>query len=260
MRWTRAVVDADALPDRFAAIADVHGNVDALRAVLTDVDAQGVAAIVNLGDLYSGPLAARDTARVLTARSMITVRGNHDRYLITQDPSGMGASDRCAYDELPQSALKTLHALPQTLHLNDVFLCHGTPTDDDTYWLEEVRPDGTAVPRPAGIVEEMATGIDCSLMLCAHTHRPRLLRLTDGRLIVNPGSVGLGAYHDDTPVPHKMETGSPLACYAILQWTAQGWDVTQRHVPYDPTAMAALARARGRHDWSHALETGFCLP
>lgn len=260
MRWTRAVVDAETLPDRFAAIADIHGNVDALRATLNDIDAQGVGALVNLGDLYSGPLAARLTSEVLAAHPMITIRGNHDRYLITQDPLRMGASDRCAYEELPQDALQALHGLPPSLRLGDVFLCHGTPTDDDTYWLEEVRPDRTAGPRPVGMVAQMAGGIDCGLMLCAHTHRPRLLRLRDGRLIVNPGSVGLGAYHDDTPWPHDMETGSPLACYAILQRGPQGWDVTHRHVPYESTAMATLARSRGREDWAHALETGFCLP
>ncbi|MBL8561144.1 MAG: metallophosphoesterase family protein, partial [Gemmobacter sp.] len=41
---------------RFAAIADIHGNADALAAVLADIDAQGITEIVNLGDLLSGPL------------------------------------------------------------------------------------------------------------------------------------------------------------------------------------------------------------
>ena len=77
-RWTRAAVDADRLPDRFAAIADIHGNVDALRAVLDDIAAHGVTTIVNLDDLFSGPLAADETAGVLAETPMITLRGNHD--------------------------------------------------------------------------------------------------------------------------------------------------------------------------------------
>lgn len=55
-------------PDRFAAIADIHGNADALAAVLRDIDAQGVAAIVNLGDHLSGPLAAAETLALIRAR------------------------------------------------------------------------------------------------------------------------------------------------------------------------------------------------
>jgi len=44
---------------RFAAIADIHGNYLALEAVLADICTQGIDAIVNLGDMVSGPLDAR---------------------------------------------------------------------------------------------------------------------------------------------------------------------------------------------------------
>jgi predicted phosphodiesterase len=46
---------------RFAAIADVHGNYLALEAVIADIRTHDIEAIVNLGDMASGPLDARRT-------------------------------------------------------------------------------------------------------------------------------------------------------------------------------------------------------
>ena len=85
---------------RFAAIADIHGNCAALEAVLADIAAQGIADIVNLGDVASGPLHARRTIDLLMQRNIVTVRGNHDRYLIEQSPQAMGSWERPAYAEL----------------------------------------------------------------------------------------------------------------------------------------------------------------
>ena len=45
------------LAPHFAALADIHGNADALRAVLADIDARAIPRAVNLGDVFSGPLA-----------------------------------------------------------------------------------------------------------------------------------------------------------------------------------------------------------
>ena len=91
-----------------------------------------------------------------------------------------------------------------------------------------------------------AQGITQSLILCAHTHLARAVRLRDGRLIVNPGSVGSPGYRDTHPFPHVIEAGTPDARYAILELAAGAWRVTFRHVPYDHEAMAALARQNGQ--------------
>ena len=66
---------------------------------------------------------------------------------------------------------------------------------------------------------------------CGHTHLARAVRLDDGRMIVNPGSVGSPAYRDVHPVPHVVEVGTVDACYAILELTADQW---QRDVPPGP--------------------------
>ena len=64
---------------KIAAIADIHGNVDALDAVLTDIERHQPDLIVNLGDSFSSPLLAGETAERLMPLDLPTVRGNHDR-------------------------------------------------------------------------------------------------------------------------------------------------------------------------------------
>ncbi|MEI2301566.1 metallophosphoesterase family protein [Ensifer sp. MJa1] len=243
---------------RLAVIADIHGNDLALEAVLADIDALGVTDIVNLGDHLSGPLNAARTADILIERAILSIRGNHDRYLLTVDPHEMGLSDRAAYEQLQPAHREWLTTLPVAHVYNDTFfLCHATPTSDETYWLEALTAEGTVhmATRPA--IEAEAVGIDYPVILCGHTHIQRVVRLSDGRLVVNPGSVGCPGYDDDQPVPHKVEAGSPDARYAIVEQAAEGWNVNFRHVPYDWMAMSQLAESRNRQEWAQALATGF---
>jgi diadenosine tetraphosphatase ApaH/serine/threonine PP2A family protein phosphatase len=110
---------------------------------------------------------------------------------------------------------------------------------------------------PLEAIEREAKGIMQPLILCGHTHLARAVRLGDGRLIVNPGSVGSPGYRDTHPFPHVIEAGTPDARYAILELAAGGWRVTFRHVPYDHDAMAALARQNGQPELASALATGW---
>src|SRR3954469_12698409 len=107
-----AIPPTEAAKMRFAAIADIHGNHLALEAVLTDIRAQGVEEIVNLGDFFSGPLEAGRTADLLMPLGLTSVRGNHDRYLIEQDPAAMHASDAAAHRQLTPPHLDWLRGLP----------------------------------------------------------------------------------------------------------------------------------------------------
>lgn len=243
---------------KIAVISDIHGNDLALEAVLADLDALGIDEIVNLGDHLSGPLNAARTADILTGRNMTAIRGNHDRYLLAQDRADMGPSDRAAYDQLGRNHLEWLSNLPGTLvHRDSLFLCHGTPASDETYWLEALTSGGVVHMAEREAIERFAKDIPYPVILCGHTHIPRAVRLADGRLLVNPGSVGCPGYTDDHPVGHKVETGSPDARYAIVDRTANGWSVTFRCVPYDHMAMSRLAANRNRPDWASALATGF---
>jgi predicted phosphodiesterase len=251
---------------RLAVLADIHGNADALAAVLDDLAGQRADAVVILGDHFSGPLAAGETwallSRFLASRDGVTcLRGNHDRYLLETPRAEMGLSDGAAFDELPRAALDWLAGLPAVTTLEDgVFLCHGTPAQDDRYLCERITADGAVALRIAGAIADDLGGVDAGLVLCAHSHLPRALRLPDGRQVANPGSVGCPAYTDDDPVPHVVEAGFPEASYALLDRRVDGWDVLHRRVGYDSRRMAARAAARNRPDWARAVACGWITP
>ncbi|HWX63933.1 metallophosphoesterase family protein [Bradyrhizobium sp.] len=243
---------------RFAAIADVHGNHLALAAVVDDIRARGIGDIVNLGDMASGALDPRRTMDALMALDAVHVLGNHDRYLIDRPVESMGSWDRPAHAELDARHLDWLRTIPASLVFRErVYLCHATPASDEVYWLETVLPDGTV--RLAGLpqIVEAAQGIEQELILCGHSHLARAVRLSDGRLIVNPGSVGCPGYRDIHPFPHVVEAGTPHARYAILENTRGSWQVSFHHVSYDHMSMAELARRNGKPELAAALATGW---
>ncbi|GAB5351183.1 metallophosphoesterase family protein [Qipengyuania sp. 483] len=241
---------------KIAVLSDIHGNIAALDAVLAHAQALGVDQIVNLGDICSGALWPRETAGRLMALDLPTIRGNHERQVLEGDPARMGLSDRRARETLRDDQLAWMASLPPTLQLaEDVLMVHGTPSSDLVYFLETVTE--TAV-RPATLaeVEERAGEASTRLILCGHTHVPRAVMLRDGRLIVNPGSVGLPAYEDDNPFPHAMENGSPFARYATVSDDGGSWQASFHLVAYDWEQAARDAEAVERADWAKALCTG----
>jgi predicted phosphodiesterase len=85
---------------RIAAIADVHGNLGALRAVLAHIKrVSSPDLIVNLGDHLSGSLQPRETADLLMSTPQVAIRGNHDRELL-EGFSEMGPVDRYTAEQL----------------------------------------------------------------------------------------------------------------------------------------------------------------
>jgi putative phosphoesterase len=242
--------------DRFAALSDIHGNLLALEAVLTDIASRSLVQIVNLGDHLQGPLDPVATADRLMPLGLPSIRGNCDRLLFeagTIVPSGSTLAANRAI--LTRQHKQWLAAMPQTLLLGDILLCHGTPWADDVYLLEEVTPDGARMKRD----DELAPILDsitARLVLCGHSHVPRTVQMPSGALLVNPGSVGLPAYTEESPHPHAMEAGSPHARYAIISRSGDSWHVEHHAVPYDWQSAARLAERNGRPDWAEWLRTG----
>lgn len=240
---------------RIAVLADIHGNLLALEAVRADLRSRSPDLVVNLGDHVSGPLWAAETADLLMSLDWIHIRGNHDRQLLDRPYTAMGASDQAALAQLRPRHLAWLAALLGTVRLDaGVFLCHGTPASDVEYLLEEVTPSGTVQPASPLLIQHRLGGIQDALVLCGHTHIPRV---AGG--IANPGSVGLPAYDDAAPYAHCMEAGSPHARYAVADLVDGLWLVTPRVVEYDWEAAAQRAAAGGRADWACALRTGRAL-
>jgi len=242
---------------KIAAISDIHGNLGALDAVLADIAQRNVDVIVNLGDILSGSLQPGETVDRLMALNLPTIKGNHERQVLAGNPLQMGPSDQWAYASISPIQRSWLEQLPEQLQLSDdVLLVHGTPDSDLVYFLETVTESGCR-PATKPEVTERAGNAKASLILCGHTHLPRMMQLDDGRLIVNPGSVGLQAYEDSDPFPHVIETGAPHARYAIVEKNLIGWSVEFIAVAYDWDAAAALAKKNRRQDWIAPLTSGF---
>jgi predicted phosphodiesterase len=250
------------MPARIAILADIHANAWALAAVLEHASRQDVSAMWNLGDVLYGALEPRKTYELLGRHKIaLTIRGNQDREIY--DATGLGRSSNPTLDyvinDLGREPIDWLSSLPPTAVFEDrILLCHGTPSSDVTYLLEDVRP-GHPVVRCEAEITPLLGDIRQPVIVCGHTHIPRLVRLATGQIIVNPGSVGLPAYSDSSPAPHAMENHSPHARYAILTEEPRGWSVAFHKIPYDWEAASKRAAELGRPDWARALATGRVL-
>ena len=235
---------------RLAILSDIHGNLLALEAVIADAEARGCTAFANLGDSLSGPLWPAETADLLIARRWPTIAGNHERQLQTLGER-MGPSDRFTASRLSDAHRDWLRGLPPTLAIDDMLLVHGTPASDVDHLVETVDAEGI---RPAKDIEIAARldGTHARFTFAGHSHLPQLRRLSDGRTVANPGSVGLQAFDDDRPHPHVVETGDPRARYAIRE----GNTVTPVAVDYDHRAASARAARAGFAGWATWLATG----
>lgn len=239
--------------DPLAILSDVHGNLRALDAVLGDIERRGVQQVVHLGDAVYGPLDPHGTAARMIERRIPSVAGNEDRLVVR--PGGRNATVDFVRSELDAAQLAWLGDFPATWVLGDLYLCHGTPTDDTEYLLLEVSLSGVRRRRETDIAARVAD-VEQNVVLCGHDHTPGLVQISNGPLIVNPGSVGCPAYRDDCPHDHTIEAGSPHARYAILSRAGAGWRCEHVAVPYDWDAAAEDARRHGRPDWAVALATG----
>lgn len=242
---------------RIAVLADVHGNALALQAVLADARALGFDALLDLGDSVSGPLWPAETWAALEAAGAQGIRGNHDRVVGCDARASMPATDGFTHDRLGSAQRDALAARPGTLRLGPVLAVHGTPASDMQYLMHQATAAGVRERRAEELAERLGDAGDATLILCGHTHRAHTARLPDGRLVMNPGSVGQPAYAWDHPVPHRMEAGSPHARWALVEERAEGWHIQHRMVPYDWTRAADEATRNGFANWATALATGY---
>jgi putative phosphoesterase len=215
---------------RVAVLADIHGNLPALDAVLADVTAAGVDAIVLNGDLATGPMPAETVDRLAGLGDIaVWVRGNADRELVTAYDEGRADPDLPDVARIPTeycaSVIERRHrdlldGLPLTATMEvdgvgQVLLCHATTRTDTEIVL---------VDSPVDRYRNAFDGVDEQVVALGHTHMP-FDRLVDRRRFVNPGSVG-------------MPYGGTGAYWALL-----GPDVVLRRTGYDLEAAAKTFRA-----------------
>jgi putative phosphoesterase len=216
-----------------AALYDIHGNLPALTAVLAEVEALELDAIVVGGDVAAGPMPV-ETLDALRARGAQFVRGNADRVLDVGDASEEETWVRARHwvaNRLGEERLAFLAALPLDLTLRveglgRVRFCHGAPGSDEL----PITPL-TSDERLRTLLE----GVDEDVVVCGHTHL-QFDRDVDQIRVVNAGSVG---------APYEAE---PAAYWALL-----GDDVELRRTDYDVESAIAEMAATGYPKADEAL-------
>jgi predicted phosphodiesterase len=243
--------------ETYAIISDIHGNSLALAAVLKNIKARGIKKIINLGDHFFGALEPETVAGILRENEMLCISGNTDREILESidgklDKEGM---DRVKAD-LSQQSISWLRKLPKTLSYDGLFFgCHGTPESDDEYLLEKVTASGVFVYND----EELVKGTDHikeRIILCGHSHVNRVVYLSNDKIILNPGSVGLPAYLGNGEYRFAMESMTPHAKYAIVYSYGQSISIEQVLCAYDWHKASEAARRNGNEKWAQFLLHG----
>ena len=243
---------------KIALLSDIHSNVFALDAVLKDLKKHNVDLKVNLGDILYGPIAPKSTFELLMQHDFITISGNQDRQIYESTDKEINSNPTMQFilHDLGSEPLEWMKSLPFDKQLTEeVYFCHGTPTNDLVYLLEDVN-QGYAKLRSDKEIIALLAGQKSKLICCGHTHTPRAVTLSSGQLIVNPGSVGLQAYTDEEPVIHSMENFNHHASYSIVEKVDSQWVVQNIKVPYDYQRAVNESKKRNRNDWVHFLSTG----
>lgn len=241
--------------EQYGILSDIHGNIWALEAVLADAKRRGVEKYFNLGDSLNGPLEPQRTAELLMNLQLNGIRGNGCRTLLETPVEKLNATFRKVLQSLSVESLKWLKSFPSTSTIDGFFLCHGTPNSDMVCLIEKPMKEGSVINEPSVIINELSV-ISEKVVLCGHSHIPRTIYLQDGRLLINPGSIGLQAYTEDAPFFNIKETGSPHARYSIITKSDTGWVVENFAVTYDWSKAVLTARKNGRDDWAYWIETG----
>jgi predicted phosphodiesterase len=219
---------------RWAFLADVHGNLEALRAVLRDLEDWPDHGLICAGDIVGYGPDPEACLELLGERAATCVGGNHEAMVLGR--IGFG---RCVYAgilaavwtraHLPRWALQRLAALPVVAQPSpEIVVCHAVADDLERY----VRSKEDA---EAALASASRRFPDAELVVSGHTHFAafrggagtfRLAsagaaeRVAPGRLqLVNPGSVG------------QPRDGIPVARYArydsvtrTVSWHAVGYD------------------------------------
>lgn len=194
---------------RTAVIADVHGNLPALEAVLADIDRQACDRIICLGDLVGYNAQPAECVQLVAARVDVCVAGNHDRDLL-RDQASAGTRpearlvQRWSLGQLSSAEVAYLADLPNmAIEASGLIAAHGCYLNDSFY-----RGYVTSTMLEENLVRIAENPDWPKVALCGHTHTPLSSWLSKGAVtevspdgplhwpaeadavLLNPGSVG----------------------------------------------------------------------
>jgi putative phosphoesterase len=239
---------------QLAVLADIHGNLPALEAVLADMQSFDIDGIIVAGDSIGGPDPV-GTFRLLRCHDVRMIRGNSEEYFLVFDrgaaPRAWHTSDQWAtmrwlYHRLDRETLDYIASLPEQLvtrldGVAPVRVVHGTlqsakqhlvPTQDPVA-VHAFEQAHLPLSSPLAIrVDQAASQCSESVLVCGHSHIAWQWE-GNGRLALNPGSVG-------API-----NGDWRAQYALLTWQDDRWMATLRAVEYDLDWIRAAYESSG---------------
>jgi len=195
-------------------ISDVHSNVVALEAVLSEMDAIGVEKILHAGDIVGYNPYPNETIELFRKRKIISIRGNHERALVSGDTSNFNWYAACALrwtsNTIGRENLVYISKLKDTEAISvdntGIFLAHGSPNDLDEYvYPEDIEPG-------------LLTMTSSDILVLGHTHIQFKKQFKEG-IIVNPGSVG------------QPRDKDPASAFAILDTDTKGIEL--KRIGYD---------------------------
>ena len=239
---------------RLAILADVHGNLPALEAVLADVEQQKVDRILVAGDVVDGPYPL-ETLQVLRAWRSSMIRGNRENYLLAYDSgdapatwrsAGQYAGLRWIYSRLDREVLDFVASLPEQDTFNPegaaaIRVVHGAPQGVSALLLPDRAPELLRLFDQVGLtdlgyrhvtLDEAFARTSEPVLICGHSHIA-WQQHWNGRLALNPGSVG-------APL-----NGDVRAQYALLTWQDGCWQAEHRVIGYDLDRIRAAYRESG---------------
>jgi predicted phosphodiesterase len=233
---------------RLALIADIHGNLLAFERVLADLEREEIDQIVCLGDVAVGPQPV-ETIERLRAVGCPTIMGNWDACMLGAEPHVDGELaemlvDACKWStaQLQPVHLEYIRTFVDALELllDDVvpmLAFHGSPRSYD---------EGIFATTPDEDVEQMLSGHDAAVYVCAHTHFQMFRRFAEAA-IINVGSVGQPFRRQREGVMHI----SPWAEYCIVTTDQGSLSVDLRRTPVDVRLFtrAMLASGMPHADW-----------
>lgn len=207
---------------RLAVIADIHGNLPALRAVLDDIARHGVEDFVVAGDVVNGAPDSVACWELVRSLGAPLLRGNHERYLYDlgtpaarpEWASERFAPTRWAAEQFARAQLDEMRGLPLSWESRDfpeLQVVHASPTVDDLRVGSD--PDESEF-------ERLFEGSTASVLIRGHVHVPGIRRWRD-RTLVTTGSVGL-------PLD-----GMPSAKYLLVERMGRELRFDLREVAYD---------------------------
>lgn len=190
-------------------ISDVHANIIALREVFKHFSSQY---IIHAGDIVGYNPYPMETISFFIEKRIKTVRGNHDRAVISGDYSNMNEYAAMAIEwtiqHINDYGIEYLKSLKSSMRM-DVFgkrlaVYHGSPYREDEYIYEE------------DLTEEMIPK-DVDVLVLGHTHVPYIRRFGE-KFVINPGSIG------------QPRDGDPRSSFIRID---ENWNIKIERVEYD---------------------------